>query len=84
LAEITRDISLDPPQEVFFVEVNSANKTNITQVIPPTVRGNINLYKLIIYGNRERKQLLLEGNLRVTNLELFYICTMKKKKNSKF
>jgi len=39
LAEITRDITLDPPQEVFIVEENSANKTHIPQVIPPTIRG---------------------------------------------
>lgn len=53
LAEITRDISLDPPQEVFLVESNSDKKTNITQVIPPTVRGNKQLYyNTIIYYNR--------------------------------
>ncbi|XP_050424916.1 vesicle-trafficking protein SEC22a-like [Adelges cooleyi] len=38
LAEITRDISLDPPQEVFIVEANSINKNLTPQVIPPTVR----------------------------------------------
>jgi len=43
LAEITRDISLDPPQEVFIVEANSTHKTHIPQVIPPTVRGNVKI-----------------------------------------
>ncbi|VVC37009.1 Hypothetical protein CINCED_3A005620 [Cinara cedri] len=38
LAEITRDISLDPPQEVFIVETNSSNNICTPQVIPPTVR----------------------------------------------
>lgn len=44
LAEITRDITLDPPQEVFIVEENSVNKTHTPQVIPPTVRGNTNIF----------------------------------------
>jgi len=39
LAEITRDITLDPPQEVFIVEENSKNNIHTPQVIPPTVRG---------------------------------------------
>lgn len=43
LAEITRDITLDPPQEVFIVEENSV-KTHTPQVIPPTVRGDINIF----------------------------------------
>ncbi|XP_026806140.1 vesicle-trafficking protein SEC22a-like [Rhopalosiphum maidis] len=38
LAEITRDITLDPPQEVFIVEENSKNNIHTPQVIPPTVR----------------------------------------------
>jgi hypothetical protein len=42
LAEITRDITLDPPQEVFIIEEND-NKTHAPRVIPPTVRGNINI-----------------------------------------
>uniref|UniRef100_A0A2S2PWV5 Vesicle-trafficking protein SEC22a n=1 Tax=Sipha flava TaxID=143950 RepID=A0A2S2PWV5_9HEMI len=37
LAEITRDITLDPPQEVFIIEEND-NKTHAPRVIPPTVR----------------------------------------------
>lgn len=43
LAEITRDISLDPPQEVFILEANSVNKTHTPQVIPPTVRGKVKI-----------------------------------------
>lgn len=39
MGEITRDLTLDPPQEVFLVEENSTNKNHIPQVIPPTVRG---------------------------------------------
>lgn len=39
LAEITRDITLDPPQEVFIVEETSKNNIHTPQVIPPTVRG---------------------------------------------
>jgi len=64
LAEITRDISLDPPQEVFIVEENSPNKTHTPQVIPPTIRGKINrfyVYRSIVnlsfqtfYFNRNR------------------------------
>ncbi|XP_050524860.1 vesicle-trafficking protein SEC22a-like [Daktulosphaira vitifoliae] len=38
LSEITRDISLDPPQEVFLIEANSSHKNHTHQVIPPTVR----------------------------------------------
>lgn len=48
LAEITRDITLDPPQEVFIVEENNVHTP---QVIPPTVRGKCqkcnNKYKLV-------------------------------------
>lgn len=43
LAEITRDISLDPPQEVFIVETNSTNNVHTPHVIPPTVRGNVKI-----------------------------------------
>lgn len=39
LGEITRDLSLDPPQEVFLVEENSINKNHTPQVIPPIIRG---------------------------------------------
>lgn len=46
LGEITRDLTLDPPQEVFLVEENSINKNHTPQVIPPTVRGK---EKLILF-----------------------------------
>lgn len=50
LSEITRDITLDPPQEVFIVEENSANKTHTPQVIPPTVRGKKKIFYFYVYA----------------------------------
>jgi len=47
LAEITRDITLDPPQEVFIVEENSKNNIHTPQVIPPTVRGKFHISAII-------------------------------------
>jgi len=51
LAEITRDITLDPPQEVFIVEETSKNNIHTPQVIPPTVRGNFHKYNNIYFYN---------------------------------
>lgn len=40
LAEITREISIDPPKEVFLLEASyNVNRTHLPQVVNPTIRG---------------------------------------------